>query len=415
MLIYVFSLAFFDKAGVAGYDSPWMWIGLACVIRALLTGGLNTFRLPRTLFLWHLFLIVLILPAVFSIAPEQVLFDVVRFGFLICVCLGLYQLMRRDDRSPGTVLDYQLWMGLGLSVLGLLQLLEYNLLNSMSLYLPATNLTYIAAGSAGAVTGNTMLFRATGTFAEPSWLAYFLIPSLVLGVSRFLRTGGLKRFVVCCLIGLGLLATGSFSGFLLGISVTSLLLVRNLLSRSNSRRILRTGAFPAAIAAGALCLFVYVPGIRDYVLQRLSSVVSANDPSMAQRTETMHEALGLFMKNPVFGVGLGNYPAMLASGVDVSISSSLFLLLAETGMVGLMLFGLIVTSSVVSTYSHRSDDAFDLRWVLIAHAAALFVFNWWSHPLLWLNIAAAAHLRHAAARIADESTRSLTTEPLPGC
>jgi O-antigen ligase len=411
VLVYVFSLAFFDKAGFFGYDSPWMWVGLACFAWVLTSRGPGAFRVPRAFFLWHLFMIVLLAPAVFSASPEQVLLDVVRFGFLILVCLGLYQVMRRDARGVRRVLDCQLWLGMGLSALGIVQLLEYNLLHSMHLYLPATNLTYIASGGAGAVTGGTVLFRATGTFAEPSWLGYFLIPSLVLGVGRYLRRGGVKRFLICCLIALGLLATGSFSAFLLGGAVTGLLILRNLVAGGNRHRILRSGALPAAVVVVTLCLFVYVPQVREYAVRRFSDVSSAEDPSMTQRTDTMHEAVQLFMEHPVWGVGLGNYGVVRAHASDVSINSAAFLLLAETGLVGLLLFGAILASSVVSTFSERTDGAFDLRWVLLAHAAMLVVFNWWFHPLLWLNIAAAAALRGPAG-LTNENIDSLTTESL---
>ena len=44
VLLYVLSLAFFDKAAFLGYDSPWMWVGLGCVGYALASNNMQVTR-----------------------------------------------------------------------------------------------------------------------------------------------------------------------------------------------------------------------------------------------------------------------------------------------------------------------------------------------------------------------------------
>ncbi len=175
-------------------------------------------------------------------------------------------------------------------------------------------------------------FRLRGFTGQPNVLALHILiifPILVLylfrGANTYLK--GLMGALVFLAL-LGLLGTFSRAGLLgLGAVILGVLFVL----RSN-RWLLFT-----ALLAFVIILFL----IPDIIWERILSVKDiAQDPSLRWRAKAWIGAFDLFLKNPILGIGMGNFVFVSHTIVSIHMSAhNTFLeLAAETGIVGLGIF-----------------------------------------------------------------------------
>ncbi|MFH0852071.1 MAG: O-antigen ligase family protein [bacterium] len=192
--------------------------------------------------------------------------------------------------------------------------------------------------------GGRTLMRAFGLFPDPHMLSFFLGLILPLAFARFLFTKrkNLLLLSVICLLFAALLLTFSRGGYL-GI-LASLLAIIFL-----SWRLLPEKQKWLIWAAAALALVIIVI-VAPSVLSRFVSSFVADEGSSLGRLEIWQESWQVFLKNPLLGVGLGNYPRAvdaIAPYRSPITSHNLYLdILSETGIFGLaawtfLLFGTI--------------------------------------------------------------------------
>lgn len=193
---------------------------------------------------------------------------------------------------------------------------------------------------------NVELFRSTGTFFEPSILGTYLLMHIslltIIILTRKISSKVQSIYIISIILGLiALVFTGSRALYLLTlVSVGAIgYLHREKLVTIFARINMKKLILPA-IGIG----FIILP----YVLNRLSSLPSifAQYGTATYRLEMMQYAIRLAQVNPLFGVGINLSPYYLATAFpqekfvfDPTYPHNLiFQLLAETGIVGTVLF-----------------------------------------------------------------------------
>jgi hypothetical protein len=382
---YVLSFAFFDKAVLFGYDAPAMWLGFLCL--ALGVVGLRRLTLPSGAGIVGFFLLTTLAGVPFAAVPERVVYGVGRFVIVLAGCVGVYQWMQAERDAIGRLVGYQIAGAVGLSVLAVVQAVAFNRYEFFDLHFPASNLTYAVSGNHGAVLADRVVYRATGTVAEPSWLGYLLLPVVAMLAVRWLRHRGGRAFFLLSVGLAGLACTASLSIFAAAALVTVMLVVSSV--QNVRRAAIRLLLALAVCGVIATVLAVEVPEISSYISDRASAVHGEDDVSAAVRYATLAEAWSLFGTHPVLGVGLGNYAHAIATPSDVSVDSGYLLLLSETGLLGSAGFAAVIVVAFARLRRNRTDLAACVRWSLVTHIVLLGTFNFWAHPSLWLAITAA--------------------------
>ena len=137
--LYVFSLALFDKAILFGYDSLTLYVAVLIVL-FILKKNLNIL-IPKAIFVWLIFLVVLLLSSIAAFSLVKIMTNVLRYIAALISSISLYNLLiHYDDGIPDT-LNYYIILAIFLSLLRILQVIEFSFLHSFNLYFPLTNLT----------------------------------------------------------------------------------------------------------------------------------------------------------------------------------------------------------------------------------------------------------------------------------
>lgn len=394
--LYVLSLAFFDKAVFLSHDSPYLYVGGICLFAVLLFRKNGVILFPKAAFFWLFFLIALLLSSFSAVSYEKILSNSILLLLIIAISIIIYNLLRLYRQSLKDALNFYLLLSFLLSIFGILQFIEFNYFHSFNLYLPPTNQQFILSGGPGAFVGALGLFRATGTFAEPSWLAFYLVPALTLALNRYLHDGKSASLLLTLLISIGILCTLSFLGFIFsGISILLLIfknalfpLCRFKLSISPTLRLVFFGVIMILIFQ---LLLNYAPVADNYIRTRFDNIFLGQDSSSEIRMNTANQAFNLFKQNPLLGIGAGNYKLASESFLgepaeDVSINSGFLLIAAEIGILGMIAFGLILWQSLRKTLELISPLRDQLFCLLLIDVLLLIGYNWWYHPLLWLHL-----------------------------
>lgn len=174
---------------------------------------------------------------------------------------------------------------------------------------------------------------ATGTFSHFNGLGALLSLVAPMTFGAWLQEKTSRRLLVLVIVWAGLVATFS-RGALLGAVLGSLLVYRAA-NRGTATRAIRASALVLAGGLGALALF---QGVRDY---------AAATNNLAPRLEVWSLAIQASFADPVrllFGSGFGFFGSgfLETAGVVTRLHSAPVQLLAELGLVGMVLFLLAV-------------------------------------------------------------------------
>ncbi len=210
--------------------------------------------------------------------------------------------------------------------------------------------------------------RPTSVFAEPAWLADFLLSGVVFAYALFLRDeeGRLRRdrtrsgLALTALLLAGIFFTFSLAGILLGYLLVSLLVLDAFrhLSRRRAWLLAATLGTVALLFAG---LVAFGDGkmpartrervarqfqalSRFDVLGRNRAAISpdAEDTSSVAHVQNARNALLAWRSSPVVGIGLGQFPAVAAPGDPSSDYVTGLQWVAETGIAGSAAFLLLL-------------------------------------------------------------------------
>lgn len=231
--------------------------------------------------------------------------------------------------------------------------------------------------------GETDDYRIAGPVGDPNFYAQIILTLIPLAVNRFLYEKNLvlKLTALYAMMVMALTVMFTFSrGAALAFAVVVLLLL--------AYRRLRSGT----VAAGLIVFVVVAQFIPALYVDRLFTVVEVargsgdvkDEVSLRGRASEAIVAYQMFRDNPLFGVGVGNYPRLYQTysrplGLDPRTEErqahNLYLeVAAETGLFGLTVFLLILLAifrglwRAHAIFSRERNDE-------MAAAVAMFTFG----------------------------------------
>ena len=208
------------------------------------------------------------------------------------------------------------------------------------------------------------LFRLVGTFLDPGFTSLIIVFGGILSMFSFIKTNKMKFLLLTLFFILSLAFTYARAGYV--AFALSLFAIGMITKR------MRLG----------ISLFIILLGIIYFLPRPLGEGVNlARMYSVSLRVENYKDTLDIFKESPVFGVGFnniclakkvylgrGDLESHSCSGSD----SSLLLILATTGIVGLMVFaGSIIRIIRLLPKSYYSNVFLVLLVAVFAHS--LFV------------------------------------------
>jgi O-antigen ligase len=203
------------------------------------------------------------------------------------------------------------------------------------------------------------------------WMGFGAIG--VLAYTLLVGRGFAKRAVgtiVFTIIVSVMLTTGG-RGPLLGLAVGTLVLLLGLAPSPTRRRSRVSVSFLrwTALIVIAFISITQLFGSRPLLtIERLDVLLTPTRGASAQaRIVLADDSIRLWETRPAFGVGLGGFPVLAGLGDRREYPHDLVLeLLAETGLVGLLLFGLVLATAVRNLGPLRALRRDPLRMALLA-------------------------------------------------
>ena len=246
--------------------------------------------------------------------------------------------------------------------------------------------------------------RAAGSFGNPNYFGFFIANAMVLSLAllRFTRDGRIRiaLFAAVAVLGVGLAMSLSRGGVVA--------LVAGIVSLAFLHRF-RTGIL--ALALIAFAALVAYPLFVEFRLAVLtgdtgSSVHGIMAHSDAGRLSAVMSGPSIWVTSPIFGVGFGRYQfanaEILGNGGGQVAHNWYMTVLAEQGLIGIMLWGLLLIAVAVALYRRPTVP----RTVgLAVFATVLAGFMFLSPPTAYQSSALAAFVI-AAALVADWSAWS---------
>ncbi|MCM8711376.1 oligosaccharide repeat unit polymerase [Clostridium sp. SYSU_GA19001] len=163
--------------------------------------------------------------------------------------------------------------------------------------------------------------RIYAVAAEPSMMAYFIVPTLSLAFSYKKKVGGLNSYIIFILLFiLGVLTTSTT--FLIGIiGFAVVYFFRNII---NYRTIIKYLTFVGVLVFIVIVIFNFNEEIRIRLWDKSIAKLQLNNASGVSRYEVFSQMISVGFMYPFFGVGFG-------SGRSTDLYSHLF---ATTGIIG---------------------------------------------------------------------------------
>lgn len=241
------------------------------------------------------------------------------------------------------------------------------------------------AGVAVVETAAGRLMRAYGPLPHPNMFGGFAAIALL---AAFRATPSRPRFVLLAIAGSALALSFSRSAAIGAVLAATWLLWR-----------LRKQAIPAVAAACVGIVLTVIPFAPSF-MARADAGNRLEQASVNERLFQLKEWATVFLKNPVTGVGPGNYTAALVvrdakipAWASQPVHNVLLLALVELGFLGFFAFLSVIGSKVWMSW--KESDGEGKTWG-IAFALALLPIAFFDHYLwsLWpgMSLAAAAFI-----------------------
>lgn len=278
----------------------------------------------------------------------------------------------------------------------------------------------IAAGSEELYLGHRFvgIARLRGPMPEPLLFGSYLVAMVPVTAAAAWRARGWARrwrAGVAVVGALCLVATFSRGAWLGGV-VTALLLAigsgRSVLPRPSVRQaILAGGSALMAFGLGTWALTGTAPWeIPGLLVARIGQTAAGHDMSNLTRFWAWAAAWRLFLEAPLAGVGWGGFGFHFYQIAPVGADAAHFgwpaannlplLVLAETGVVGLVLWAVALAPALRSLVAARPSP---LAYLLAASCAGILVqgltFSQWNLPHAWLLLACSAASWYRSRRV----------------
>lgn len=173
------------------------------------------------------------------------------------------------------------------------------------------------------------------------------------------------------------------------------------------RSLTRLNLFPRVLISMALAaaLFALQPLVPQSSFQRLGTIgTSITAGSLGDRVYIWQEGIVVFSEHPLSGIGSGAFRAAVESG---TVAHNVFLsVLAEVGIVGFVLFVLILAMTIYQAMHQPKWDARFWLTILLVWALGAFSLTWEHRKPTWLFLGLAAVSAGLSVR-RDEAVHAL--------
>lgn len=217
--------------------------------------------------------------------------------------------------------------------------------------------------------------RVSGTLGHPNKLASYiglLLPSIV--CFFFLARNKLPKLIVAASLGFGmilLILTGSRGGFIsvsLALPLTIFLLFK--------KNVIKPGAVFVVLGFVVLITIATVIPMKEQIEARVASKVG--------RLEMIEVAMSVIKGNPFLGVGVNNYQERMQEydrtyirttfHFDRPVHSLYFLILAEMGLIGFIIFIWLVGSILITAFQNIKHTPYFQTVLNIGILAGILAF-----------------------------------------
>ena len=213
------------------------------------------------------------------------------------------------------------------------------------------------------------IYRFQIWFYEPSYLATYLVLWFSFSLMQFLLRGR-REYLVDLLMCLAMfLMSTSTSGFI-GIALTVVVVYCMWLARGVTAKKL---IFPVILLAIFLVLRIVFASMFDVFLGRLFD--SSLNEASGGRIDGWKETWKVFLENPFFGVGPGNYGLYLGQEAGYVPTNVSFELLATLGIGGFLAFYGLTASLFVRAAALYRRERSESAFLILAFAVALILFT----------------------------------------
>jgi uncharacterized membrane protein YbhN (UPF0104 family) len=253
------------------------------------------------------------------------------------------------------------------------------------------------------------LFNLQGFSQNHNFFAFQLL--MAIAATAVAARGPALRVTLFTLTIAGLVLCGSRSGWI----TLLLLLCACLYMRAAGVREIAIASAGAAVLTliAAAPIFFTTHELASVTLTFVTSgqpIFVPNEANMAERILSMSGGLNMFLDNPIFGAGLGafrNQMILATSGIPLLIHSTALWLLAEMGIVGLLVFSVPALYLLFSEARSANPDSASklIVFSLVVFASMSAPADMLYQRTFWLLIGAALALVKVTG--ADEARRSM--------
>lgn len=261
------------------------------------------------------------------------------------------------------------------SLLVFLQYINQGSIGGLMYFLGERTFTSETPGIANASINGQLILRPYGTFSHPNVLAGYLFVSmyLLLILSRRIKE---KYINVLVLIGLfagtvSLLLSFSRTGIFVWIFSLVLFFIFTFMKKTRIG-VLKKDNLVQFLIVFIFSLLVLIFSVNVSLVQRFTGL-SLSDESLVQRENLAKDALVIFQKNVLVGVGVNNFLINLPP-VEKNLNQSFYLqpvhdiyllVLVQTGIIGMILFLLFLSFLFLKIRKNRE--------LLVLYFAILFL------------------------------------------
>lgn len=214
-------------------------------------------------------------------------------------------------------------------------------------------------GSSFVTLNSEVFLRAYGTFPHPNVLGGYFVMNVLLGLFLYSKSKDFyKKLSILLIILSGVFVTLTFSRIviLLVLGIVFVTLVYKLIKGK---------------------LFSFTPLL---LVERFTNLISGNDTSWTDRINLMKSGLGVMKNNLMFGTGLGNFTKGMENNIPSTVNgvlliqpvhNVLLLMIAELGIVGSLLYVLLLGKVLVSNVSKMNW----FKWLVILTLVVIGCFD----------------------------------------
>lgn len=270
------------------------------------------------------------------------------------VLLGIYIITSFENLNKKYILSILFFGVIFESALSFLQVFKNGSLNGIFYFLGERFFNSQTPGIANASVNGQLFLRPYATFSHPNTLAGYLIFAMTF-IATYKKYVSSKIFFLTILIGsTTLLLTLSRFAILTWAIYLLFLFCSPFLKKCKkniSNKNIATGILTAVLLI-LLTLFFFQ---NTPLVQRFTKTKIAEE-SFVQREYLINQSLNMFVKNPVFGVGINNYYNNLEKSKEKTLFiqpvHNIFLLaLSQTGLIGFVYFLFIFYKALKSPFA----------------------------------------------------------------